>query len=144
MMNSQRVVTSSNASSGACSVHAPAVSSRHLPRYKVHSECSQLNSNSCWLWCPVKHGTEPDIESPGHSSEEKYSVWYELIHTRMHTDKRNHHRGLWWFCYFDLPEREVKRKMVWPITLWKLPTALHRGKPFIWVREVGVKVKLVF
>lgn len=37
-----------------------------------------------------------------------------------------------------------KRKMLWPITLWKLPTALHRGKPFIWVKEVGIKVKLVF
>lgn len=96
MLNSQRVVTSSIASSGTCSGHAPAVSSRHLPRYKVRSKCSQLNNSSCLaalegnasLWCPVKASTEPRIDSPGHSSEEKCSVWYELICTHTCTQTK--------------------------------------------------------
>lgn len=63
--------------------------------------------------------------------KEKHSMF--SVHTRTH--KRNHHRGLWWFRYFDWPERERKMKMMWWSTLGKLCTALHRDKPFLWGKE---------
>lgn len=99
MLNSQRAVTSSNASSGTCSGHAPAVSSRHLPRYKVHSKCSQLNNSSCcssggkcksvvscgsWYWAwhwqswPQQWGKMQCV----------FSDWYELIPSRTHKQKK--------------------------------------------------------
>lgn len=102
MLNSQRVVTSSNASSGTCSGHAPAVSSRHLPRYKVHSRCSQLNNSSC---CSSGGKCKPVVSCESQSwachwqswpqqwrkVQCIFSVWYELIHT--YTHKRNYHKG---------------------------------------------------
>lgn len=156
MLNSLRIVSSWNASSGTCSGHAPAVSSRHLPRYKVHSRCSQLNNNSCCssggkcnpvMSCESQYWARHWQAWPQlwRKMQCVYSDWYELTHThtRTYRQKKPPQRFMVLLLLWLAREGREEENGV-TITLWKLLTALHRGKPFMWVKEVDIKVKLVF
>lgn len=103
----------------------------------VHGETTALEGDVS-LWHPVKASTEPSAAGPGPRSEGKHSSQCELTLTQNKLSQNFTVVLLFWFA------REGKMKMMWQGRHWNVCTASCGDKPFLWVKELGSKVKLVF